>query len=205
MTMASGPDRPSEGTVEAYVRQHVGHFTDDAIYATLVAAGHPPDAVRAALAAVPRSAPVTPRAVRAVFGAYVGVFVLLSLGMLLNSRPAGYLMPSGPGGIGLLGVSLAVAFGLSLLWIASRRAFVILAAILIGLSFLSSLSGGTPILQVVLVAAAVGVVLFLARRGSAAGPRVPATMGLLLVMPILMLLGVAGICVASGLPIPGGV
>ena len=202
--MSRSPSEPPQpSVVEAYVREHAGRFTDDAIYATLVGAGHPPDEVRAALAAVQQPAPTAPRAIRAILGAYFVVFLLLSIGMLLNSRPAGYLMPAGAGGIAILGIGLAAAFGLSLIWIASRRAFIVLAAVVVGLGFLSSFSGSVSNLQLVLVAAVIGVVLFAASRGAAAGSRGQTSMAVLLVVPILLLLGVAGLCVASGLPIPG--
>jgi hypothetical protein len=53
-----------------------------------------------------------------------------------------------------------------------------------------------------------GVFVFLARRRGAGisggGRAVQTDIAVLLLLPMLLLIAVAGICVASGMPIPGG-
>lgn len=202
---ASEPTRSREN-LDAYVAANVGRYTDDAIYQALVAAGYPADAVRAAItrASAGNRPPRTgARAVRAILIAYVVVFALLSFGMLLNSRPAGHLMPSGPQAIPFLAGALGVAFVVSLVWVASRRLFAVLVLAVVGLYALAAVSGGGGLLiGAVMAILAVGgiVVIVRAKSGNAGGEP---GLALLLAVPILLLLGVGGICVASGLPIPG--
>jgi len=207
----SDPGTPaaSGGSAEldAYVAANAGTFTDDVLYSVLVAAGHPPEDVRLALASAsthlrPHSA--APQAVRRILAAYVAVFALLSAGMLLNGRPAGYLMPSTEGGIQILAGSLGVALVASLVWVASRRLFgVFVLALVVAYGLGAALrSGWLSLIGLVTVLVMGGVVLM--RQPRRVGIGGEASLALLLAIPVLMLLVVAGICVASGLPIPGG-
>lgn len=203
---SGSPRSAPQSDLDAYVAANTGRFTDDALYATLVAAGHSPEDVRSALARASTLRPqrAAPRAVRTIVIAYVAVFALLSIGMMLNGRTRGYLMPDASGGIGLLAMSLGFAFVASLVWVASRRVFGILILITIagyGLLALTS-AGGSPLFGLVVVLVFGGGALLILRRKTVAGGGQP-DMAVLLVLPMLLLIGVAGICVASGLPIPG--
>ncbi|HEX5588993.1 MAG TPA: hypothetical protein VFX65_01720 [Candidatus Limnocylindrales bacterium] len=181
--------------------------------ATLLASGHEEAEVRAALAdyrtAQGAGRPIRRRAIRAIVIAYMVVYALLSIGMLANGREARYFMPDAGGGIVILTVSLIVAFVASMIWVASRWAFGILLFGLVTLgtiggvaSYLSYPEYGSPI---VFVPPAIGILglIWLLRRGKPTGQR-PIALEVLLVIPIVLLVGVAGICLASGLPIPGG-
>ena len=198
---------PSQTALETYVAANAGRYTEEALYSTLVAAGYPADDVRVALASaaanlLPRR--TRPRAVQTILIAYVVVFAVLSAGMLLNHRTGGYLMPNAGGGIAILATSLGVCFVASLIWVASRRLFVILLLIFIALYGFGALTRGSgSLFSLVIVAFAVGGVVVLLRRPRPAGAVGEPELALLLVLPLLFLLGVAGICVASGLPIPG--
>ena len=203
---APGSGPPRRADLDAYVAANAGRFTDDALYTTLVGAGHSPEDVRSALArasTVGRQRPA-PRAVRTILVAYVAVFAVLSIGMLLNGRSRGYLMPDAAGGIGILAGSLGVAFVASLVWVASRRLFAILVLVSIvayGLAAVSS-GGSSPLVGLLVVLVFGGGVVIMLRRKTDGGGETD--LGVLLVLPMLLLFGVAGICLASGLPIPGG-
>lgn len=214
------PNVPPEGTPAAaaanpaiaaanlavYVNANAGTFTDEALTGELIRAGYAAADIRSALAAARarnRSRPSS-RAVRAILAAYGGTFVLLSAGMLVNHGTAGgAFVPTGPAGIAILAVSLLVALGLSAVWLASRRAFAIIALVVIALYALNGFSAGgagITVSAVIEIACLGGVVLLLRRRS--VGPRGQTALGVLLAIPVLLLLVVAGICVASGLPIP---
>jgi hypothetical protein len=207
------PDTGSAGQadLDAYVTANAGRFTDDALYGALVAAGHSPDEARAALARGRTLTPerAAPRARRTILIAYFGVFALLSIGMLLNGRGRGYLMPDAAGGIALLAGSLGVALVASLVWVASRQLFTLFVALIIvayALLAITSGAGGLP-LGLVIVFVIGGGFVFLARRRSAGisgGGAVQTDIAVLLLLPMLLLIAIAGICVASGMPIPGG-
>jgi len=202
----SAPEAGTIDDLDAYVAANAGRFTDEVLYSTLVAAGHAPEDVRAALARAsaslrPRSA--APRAVLRILLSYGAVFALLSAGMLLNGRPAGYLMPNAEEGIRILAVSLGVALVASLIWVASRRFFALCALALFVAYVLGATvgSGLLALLSLVAVLVIGGVALVRQPRVSGIGQ---ASLALLLAIPLLMLLVVGGICLASGLPIPGG-
>jgi hypothetical protein len=206
----SDPGTPATSSrsaeLDAYVAANAGRYTDDVLYSTLVAAGHRPEDVRSALASAssdlrPKSA--APQAVRRILVAYVAVFALLSTGMLLNGRPAGYLMPTPDAGIQILAWSLGVTLVASLVWVASRRFFGVLVLALVVAYALgaASQSGWLSLIGLVTVSVVGGVVLL--RQPRRVGIGGEASLALLLAIPVLMLLAVAGICVASGLPIPG--
>jgi hypothetical protein len=203
---------PAEG-LRRYVAQQGGRFTDEALTATLVAAGHGEADVRAALAeyrATQGAGPVRQRAIRAIAIGYLGVYALLSIGMLANGRaPSSNFMPDGRGGIVILTVSLILAFVASMIWVANRRAFGILLFALVTLGSISGVSSylsypefGSPL---VFVPPAIGILglIWLLRRGDPAG-RPAVALEVLLSIPIILLVGVAGTCLVSGLPIPGG-
>jgi len=201
------PDSGTTADLDGYVAANAGRFTDEALYSTLVAAGHSPEAVRSALASAssqlrPRSA--APQAVRRILVAYVAVFALLAAGMLLNGRPAGYIMPTHEAGIQILAWSLGVTLVASLIWVASRRLFSLsVAALFVAWALGASTSSGlVALVGLVIVLLVGGVVLVRQPRQPAIGGE--ATLALLLAIPMLMLFVVGGICLASGLPIPGG-
>jgi hypothetical protein len=200
---------PSSELLNAYVAENAGKYTDEAMYEALVKAGHPPDDVRAAIASASshlRPQTAAPRAIRAIVIAYIAVFALLSVGMLLNTRAtSGPLMPTALGGIGILAASLFAAFLASLVWLASRRIFIFLILLMIGgygLGALAQSADTVPVGIVTLVLVAGGVILVFRTPKSLTG-RGETALAVLMAVPILLLLGVAGICVASGLPIPG--
>lgn len=204
------PGTPGEGAqnsaanLKAYVDANSGRFTDETITAELTRAGYAAEDVRAALAeAAARGlvAPPTGRAVRRILAAYVITFAILSIGMLANSgKSLGMYMPDTSGGIAILAGSLGVAFVASLIWVASRRGFAILMALFLGISGVNSLGSGFA--GLVLIAIAIGIGVLALRTSAAPADRPTATLSVLLVIPVLLLLVVGGICVASGLPIP---
>jgi hypothetical protein len=194
-----------------YVRANRDAFTEDALRQAALAAGNSPADVEAAIAAtragVPRPAD-RGRAARIVVTWYVGVFAVLAVLMLVN--PANHSSGSigDISGIGtlILLLSLGAALIASLVWIASRRAFVALVGVGVILTGLSLISGGgtTSGLLPALAWIVVGVVILAVAARVGLRPGVPASpsMELLLLIPMLMLLAVGGVCVASGLPIP---
>lgn len=208
------PDSGStEERLRAYVQANAGRFTDEAITTELIRAGYAPDAIRSALAeAASRGlpAPQTGRAVRMILAAYGITFAILSLGMLTNAgKTTGYLMPDAGGGITILAGSLGVALIASLVWVASRRVVFLLAGTGIALAGAVVLKdvvvggyGGGIFQAIVMLLIGIGLVVLVLRTGSAPSQRTTATLGLLLVAPVLLLVAIAGICVASGLPIP---
>jgi hypothetical protein len=206
-----GPDAPPDGVpnttekLKAYVDANAGRFTDAAITAELTRAGYAPDAIRAALVdAASRGivAPQTGRAVRTILAAYGVTFAVLSLGMLVNAgRTSGTYMPDSAGGIAILGSSLGVALVASLIWVASRRAFALVIALILGISGISALASG-GITGVGLLVGAIGIGWLVLNNSSPRSERTTATLSVLLVVPIIFLLLIGGICVASGLPIP---
>lgn len=202
--------KPHSGTtadLDGYVAANAGKFTDEILYATLVAAGHPPEDVRSALASASaklRSQSAAPQAVRRILVAYIGVFALLSVGMLLNHRPPGYLTPTAWGGIQILAGSLGFAVVASLVWVASRAFFgVLILALIVAYALGASTAGGWLALGGLATVLVIGGVV-IRRQPRQPGAGAEASLALLLAIPMLMLIGVAGICVASGLPIPGG-
>jgi hypothetical protein len=209
-TPASAVASQSRANLDAYLAANAGRYTDDALYGTLVAAGYPADDVRAALAnaaANPRPQRTVPRAARTILVAYVAVFALLSAGMLLNNRPGGYpLMPNAAGGIWILAWSLGAALVASLIWVASRRLFVIIILGFIGLYGIGAFAsgGGNFLIGLIIAIFGIGSAVLVLRSPGSAGPVREPELAFLLAIPVLLLLGIGGICLASGLPIPGG-
>lgn len=211
------PGTPGEGSqntaanLKAYVDANAGRFTDETITAELTRAGYAAEDVRTALAdgaSRGLEAPPTGRAVRTILAAYVATFAILSLGMLTNSgRSFGQYMPDSTVGIAILGGGLGVALVASLIWVASRRGFAIVIALFIGVFGVSAVGsvgavGSGSLAGVVLLAIAIGIGVLVLRAKPAPNGRSTVTFGLLLAIPVLLLLVVGGICVASGLPIP---
>jgi len=188
------------------VAANAGRFTDEAITEQLLQAGHRPEVVKASVAASREGfRPARPRAVRAIIAAYGITYLVLSAGMLLNHGQAGSsYMPTPAGGVGLLALTLGISFVLSMVWVASRRAFVVLVALVVGFLALGSVAsgGGISLSNLAILVVVGGAIVWLLRRPATTGARSDATMGVLLVLPLLLLLVVGGICVASGLPIP---
>jgi hypothetical protein len=210
---ASAPGTPApprapddRAAIDAYVAANAGRFTDEAITEQLLQAGHRPELVKASVAASREGfRPARPRAVRAIIAAYGITYLVLSAGMLLHHGQAdSSYMPTPAGGIGLLALTLGISFGLSMVWVASRRAFVVLAAVAVGISALGSIGsgGGISVGSLAILVVVGGAIVWLLRRPATNGVRTDTAMGVLLVLPILLLLVVGGICVASGLPIP---
>jgi len=186
-------------SLRGYIAEHGGRLTDEAMIQALLEAGHKEDDIQTVLAAyraAETAGPVRSRVIRAITIAYVTVYILLSVGMLANSRPPGYLMPDARGGIVILTVSLAVAYLGSTIWVASRRAFGIVALAILGLG---SVTGGLAVVPIGVIG-----LIWLLRRRTAVGQDGETRFEVLLAIPIVLLLGVGGICLASGLPWPGG-
>ena len=201
----------SSANLKAYVDANAGRFTDETITAELTRAGYALDEIRTALttaAARGIAGPPTGRAVRTILAAYLATFAILSLGMLANSGISrDHLLPDANGGIAILAGSLAVAFVVSLIWVASRRGFVLLVALFLGAGGVSAVGsvgagGSGGLAGVVLLGIAIGIGVLVLRAKPAPTGRSTVTFGLLLAIPVLLLLVVGGICVASGLPIP---
>jgi hypothetical protein len=194
---------PTAEKLRAYVDANAGRYTDEALTAELIRAGYPPDDVRASLAeAAGRGLerPPTGRAAMTILAAYGITFLVLSLGMVANHGTAnGEFMPTASGGIQILATSLGLTFVASLVWIASRRLFAVGIGALVALA---GLGGISTFAGLAAIAIGVGIIILAVRTrpSTAVGP--PATLGALLVVPVLLLLVVGGICVASGLPIP---
>ena len=202
---APDPERAARATkLTTYVRENAGRYTDAAITAELTRAGYPEDEIRAALAAVPHdAAPPSQvnRAIVAILVAYGVTFALLSVGMLANVRGrAGYFGPDAGGGILILAGSLGIALFFSLAWVGSRRAALLLLALMFGLFGIANFNAGAP--GLIGLAFAVGLAILALRRRSTPSGRTTATLGLLLSVPVILLGVIAGLCVATGLPLP---
>jgi hypothetical protein len=216
MDGAMPPDRPSD--LETYIRENRASFTEDALRRQALAAGHPPEAVEAILAATRSAGPRVDRGrvVQRIFLTYLAVYLILDVLMLINpANQGGSGFLGDVRGIGILFLSMALggAFIASLVWVGSRRLFWALVGagiVVASLSGLRGIFGGdappdVPLIAIVapLVAAVVGAGLAVAaaRVGRSAAPASPST-ELLMVVPLLLLLAIGGTCVVSGLPIP---
>lgn len=104
--------------LEAYLAANRSKFTDDALRDAAVASGWEASTVDAALDRVreaERSAPTKARARRIVRLLYVGGFLALSIGMILNVAAAAAI------GIPILGATLGTAYFFGSVWMRSRR------------------------------------------------------------------------------------
>ena len=190
------------GGLDDYFRQNASSVTEDALTAQAKAAGHSDEAIQEAWARV--RGELVPsqggRAVRNVFIAYIVTFGILSLLMLVfSSSNRGEFMPTGLGGAAILGAALGAAFVASLVWIASRRVFWLLVTLLSIPAVLSSLSYSPGTIIWALVPGAITVALW---RSSRRDPGTRTDLAILMSLPILLLIGVAGTCIVSGAPFP---
>ena len=205
------PAPPSEGSdLEGYFRANRGTITESALRRAAIEAGHRADVVEAALSAT-RDGPLPGDpgvATRRVLIAYLAVWLILDVLMFVNpanQRSGEFLGDTRGIGILILSISLGAGFLASLAWIASRRAFLLLVGTILVLGGIASINAIVP------AALAIGggaVVILLVMRGRPATPTTSArapSVELLMSMPLLILLVVGGICVATGLPIPRAV
>jgi len=204
---APQPDA-SAGSLDAYMAKNRARFTEDALRRAALDAGNPHEAVDAAIA---RTRPLEraggrARVSRNLFLAYLAVYLVLDALMLINpNNGRDSFVDARVVGIVFLSISLGLSYIASLVWIASRRLFWGILGLLVAASgavTLNSSSASLPLGLVLLVAGGslMAAVEILRRRGSPA----PASTGVLLSMPLLLLLAVGGACVASGLPLNGG-
>ncbi len=151
-----GPTGWVSDPLRAWINANRGRFTDDALMAQAIAAGHPEAVVRELIQAAidaEVSAPVRARARRIITVLYLGGYAILVAAMLFGpGREYGY--GGGEIGSGILTFALGTAFLVSVVWL--RR----------------------------------GV------RAASAGGALP----MLLSVPVILWLGVSGLCVATGLP-----
>ncbi len=146
--------------LRAWFAANRGQFTDEALVAAAIAAGHSEDAVRTALERVVDaevSAPVRVRARKLITWLYLGGYVVLVGGMLIGQGTSVGLGP-GPAipviGTVILTFILGLAFVVSRAWLGRRV------------------------------------------RATAAAGALP----MLLSVPVVLWLGVSGLCVYTGLP-----
>lgn len=199
--------QPTPEGLKTYVEANYGRFTDEAMTGELLRAGYAPDDIRAAIQETARGsvAPPRRRAVGVILIAYAATFAILSLGMLANAyRPDRSYAPDAAGGIVVLAGSLGFALLLSLMWVGSRRLAGLLLALLLGLYGMGLLTGGNTLAGLIVIGIALGLVALVLRRSPAPSRRSAATLGALLSVPVILLVIVAGLCVATGLPIPTG-
>jgi hypothetical protein len=194
--------------LEAYIAANYHRYSEAAIRQSALAAGNDPRAVDALLDRY-RGHPAPPgagkRAARYLVYGYVAVFAVLTVGMIINSLG---LVGGGLGGAALTGivvlaVTLGVGYGLSMIWVSSRRLGLVIVggiAALWGLGSLSFGGIGALLLFGAGLVAVVGAILFSNRVGR----DVSTSMPVLLSIPLLILLAIGGACVATGFPIPGG-
>jgi hypothetical protein len=199
--VAGSPPAPSAEQLAAYVAANYGRFTDAAITSELTKAGYAVEDIRAALAQAARTAPPsqTGRAIATILAAYALTFALLSLGMLANSSISQGSYANSAIGIMILGVSLGVALLLSLAWVGSRRIAALILAVLIVLYGVGTLQAGLG--GIIVIGLGVGLAVLVLRQGPSTR-RSTATLGTLLAVPVILLVIITGLCVATGMPIP---
>jgi hypothetical protein len=208
----SAPPPPADTTpLLDYFRANRDAYTEDALRHAALVAGNAPADVEAAIVAT-RPSPAAPVdrgiAVRNVFLWYLGVFSVLTVLMLINPSNAnsgGFFGDVRPLGVTILAGSLGLAFIASLVWIASRRVFIALVGVYVvftGVTMVNSSAALNMLSGAVFLG--IGFVIIVAAWKVGARPGVPAapSTSLLMLVPMLMLLAVGGMCVASGLPLP---
>jgi hypothetical protein len=196
---------PGESPIDAYVRENHLRYSEPAIRQALLAAGNQPAAIDAALARYrgdPGSIGAGRRSARILLVIYLGVFALLSVGMFANAaRFAGNSYGSIGLAIAVWAVVVAAGYGLSMIWVASRRAGLIIGGLVVALVGLSMMGGSGiagPAMLVVGVAMVVAAIAFGERIDRGLSTSAP----VLLSVPLLILLALGGACVATGLPVP---
>jgi hypothetical protein len=193
--------------LRAYIDANASKYTDEALSAELLKAGYAQDDIQAALLdSRARGVAVPPRAraIATITIAYGVTFALLAMGMLANagSLGNGCCAPSAFGGIVLLAGSLGIALILSMLWVGSGRASVLVLAALIGIPGIVQIGNG--VIAWSLIVAAIVLALLVARHKPGPPKRSTATLASLVAIPVILLVIISGICLASGLPIPHG-
>lgn len=197
---------PGERPLDAYVRQNHLHYSEAALRHALLTAGNPADDVERALARYrsdPAAVGARRRTTRLLVWSYVGVFALLSAGMIANVITQGGDFGSALLSVGAWAIVAAIGYGLSMIWVSSRRSGLLLGGLVVGALGLLLMGGGG------LAGAALTVVgLAMIAAALVFGPRIDSWLStstpLLLSVPLLILLALGGACVASGLPIPRG-
>lgn len=195
---------PGESPIEAYVRQNRLRFSEPAIRQALLAAGNPPEVVDRALARHrrdPGSAGASRRAARLLLFIYLGVFALLSVGMILNvNAQSGDVYGSALLAVLVWAIVAAAGYGLSMIWVRSRRVGLLLGGLVVGVIGLSLIGGGIAGVAMIVVAVAMvaAAIAFGERIDSGFSTSAP----VLLSVPLLILLALGGACVATGLPFP---
>jgi hypothetical protein len=162
------PAGPTEGwgqgwaSLSTYLEANAGRFTDEALRSAAVGVGWDPAAVEQALERLHAHqvvAPLRVRANRIIKGLYLAGWALLTVGLTINSSRGG--LTGGWGiaalGVGILTVSMLIAYGIGRYWSKHIRVSQALTAV---------------------------------------------DLALVLSVPVVLWLAVAGICVATGLPIP---
>lgn len=204
----AAPDA-APSALEDYLRTMRGSYTEEALRRSALAAGHQPADVDAALAAT-RQSPVTAdrgRVARNIVLAYLAAFAVLAVLIILN--PANQGRDDFLGDVRWLGV-IVLAIGLgaglfgSFVWLTSRRFFWALAgagAVLYGLSMVRDASTDGLVLGVAAILGGGAIVVAAAVLNRRPGVPASPSVSLLMSVPLLILLVVGGICVASGLPI----
>jgi hypothetical protein len=185
----------SEEQLDRFLRENRGRYTEDALKDAAIDTGYPPPMVDAALAGLrERERPsmvVKTRARAIIVGAYALTFVVLSAGMFVNEGNSGALP------IVILALVMAVALPFSLLWAAGRRgAAGSLVLIIVALSMgpVGWIIGGAALLAA----------WWRRRNGeSSSSPANLAELTLVgaIAVPTVVLLVIAGLCVASGFPL----
>ena len=203
-TQAAEAPLPGESPMDAYVRQNHLRYSEAAMRQALLAAGNQPEAVERALARYrgdPGSADAGRRSRRILLFIYLGVFALLSVGMLLNASEFG---GQAYGSIGLAifvwAIVVAAGYGISMIWVASRRVGLLLAGLVVALYGLSLLNGGGFAGVVVIIIGLVPVGAAIA-FGDRVDRGLSTSLPVLLSVPILIILALGGACVATGLPL----
>ncbi len=196
---------PGENPLDAYVRQNHLRYSEVAMRQALLAAGNQPDVVERALARYrgdPGSAGAGRRAAKLLLFIYLGVFALLSVGMVLNvNAQSGGAYGSALLAIIVWGIVVAAGYGLSMIWVRSRRVGLGLGGLVVAMIGLS-LMGGAGIAGVVVI----GVGIAMVGAAMAFGERIDEGLSnsapVLLSVPLLILLALGGACIATGLPVP---
>ena len=198
---------PGESPIDAYVRQNNLRYSEAAMRQALLAAGNQPDVVERALGGYrgdPRSAGAGRRSAKILLFIYLGVFALLSVAMLANASEFGGQAYGSMGlAIAVWAIVVAGGYGLSMIWVASRRVGLIVAGFLVAFVGLSLLGGAW-------IAGAASITVGIAMVGAAVafGDRVDrglsASVPVMLSVPLLILLALGGACVATGLPLGTG-
>jgi hypothetical protein len=114
-------DRRGTDLLESYVGANRDRFTSEALEAAMIAAGHAPEAARAAIRHVDArraGAPVNANARRVVYLAYG----LTYLGLVVALLGAPNMYGAGPIAAGILTVVLGIALAISRFWLARRSA-----------------------------------------------------------------------------------